>query len=288
MDMKAEVSAIIDEFKMTCILEESHLVDMKIMIEQFLSKYGVHNIAFTVTTRDDLENITVYIVDFVDLDLMAKITAHRIKKQRLFEESTVYQYMLEPYKSTDKRLLELINTYTDEDFMDEYYYKEPEEAIGELLRLNHLDEVKYELEEIHSHSFRGHVDAEYKLTFPEYGIMTTLIIETTQRNSRGERDDFYLYSFKQEEVKEHLEEKPAEYPLRFWDAAERCLNNEGFIRGSDFAKGIYVRCKDEELILIDGGNYHQPIGALGITNGLRLQKYKIFTVSNPKIIGLED
>lgn len=288
MNRKEEISALIEEYKGEVILEEAYIVDIPIMVENFLRKYGLPDVEFTVTARDLLENISVYIVDFFNDELFAKITVHKVQKVGLFEETVAYRYIIDAYKRDDHRLLEIIRTFTGNVFMDEYNYKEPETAIRELLTLNYLEHMEFEIETIDEEAFRGYVSGEYKVTFPAYGIMATMVLETTQRYSRGEQDDNYLYSFKEEESEKVPVQTPTDYPLSFWEAAERCLNNEGFIRGNDFAKGVYVRCKDGTLVAIDGGDLHREIGSMQVTNGMRTQKYKLFSVANAKTIGLTD
>lgn len=75
--------------------------------------------------------------------------------------------------------------------------------------------------------------------------------------------------------------KKSNYELSFIDAIQACLNNKGFIRGDDFAKGLYVKKDDNGLlIIIHGHNYHRKSCDLYINDGLMSQKWKLFQVAN--------
>lgn len=82
-------------------------------------------------------------------------------------------------------------------------------------------------------------------------------------------------------------EQKNEYTLSFYEAAEQCLLDRGFIRGENFAAGVYVRNQDDTLVMVDGKHYHQVIGPLFVSKGVLRQKYKLFEVANKKAIGLE-
>lgn len=79
----------------------------------------------------------------------------------------------------------------------------------------------------------------------------------------------------------------SEYTLSFQEAIERCLNGEGFIRGEDYAPGIYVRNENDVLVVVDGKRNHVVDFNMMITKGALRQKYKLFSVANNKAIGLE-
>jgi hypothetical protein len=50
------------------------------------------------------------------------------------------------------------------------------------------------------------------------------------------------------------------YDLTFIEAAERCLNGKGFIRGENFAPGTYVKVENGVLVLKDKkGNDSFPL-----------------------------
>ena len=71
------------------------------------------------------------------------------------------------------------------------------------------------------------------------------------------------------------------YDLNFLDAIKACLNKDGFIRGEDFAKGMYVKAdEDRVLIMVNGNNYHRKHMTLYISTGLMGQKWKLFSVAN--------
>lgn len=77
------------------------------------------------------------------------------------------------------------------------------------------------------------------------------------------------------------------YKLTFYEAIEKCLNNEGYIRGEQFAPGVYVENKDGQLKVMNrDGMFRSEIAPLGVSTGVRNQKYKLFSVANPKEIGL--
>lgn len=77
------------------------------------------------------------------------------------------------------------------------------------------------------------------------------------------------------------------YTLSFLDAIQKCLLGQGFIRGENFADGIYVDCKDGILVLVDGKDY-SVLENLYITGGVIKQKYKIFTVANKEELNLKN
>lgn len=66
------------------------------------------------------------------------------------------------------------------------------------------------------------------------------------------------------------------YSLSFYEAVERCVNGEGFIRGDQFKNGVYVKKQGEMLIAVDGLNSNITIGNLYISTGIMAQKYKLF------------
>jgi len=70
------------------------------------------------------------------------------------------------------------------------------------------------------------------------------------------------------------------FNLTFFEAVTKCLDGEGFIQGSDFADGVYVKVNGDTLVSIDGSNFHREIGPLQISRGITRQKFKIFNVAS--------
>lgn len=66
------------------------------------------------------------------------------------------------------------------------------------------------------------------------------------------------------------------YSLSFYEAVEKCLNGEGYIRGDQFKDGVFIRKQGEMLIAIDGFNANRVIGNFYISSGILSQKYKLF------------
>lgn len=67
------------------------------------------------------------------------------------------------------------------------------------------------------------------------------------------------------------------YCLSFYEAVEKCINGEGFIRGDKFKKGVYVKKQGDTLIAVDAFNSNKIVGNMYIGSGIISQKYKIFT-----------
>lgn len=70
--------------------------------------------------------------------------------------------------------------------------------------------------------------------------------------------------------------KKGEYTLSFYEAVEKCMADQGFIRGENFAPGIYIRkdkgtISDDLLVLVDGSKHHQPIGNVFLYKGITRQ-----------------
>lgn len=42
-----------------------------------------------------------------------------------------------------------------------------------------------------------------------------------------------------------------QYTLTFQEAVEKCLKGEGFIRGDQFAEGVYVKTENHMLVVMD-------------------------------------
>lgn len=70
------------------------------------------------------------------------------------------------------------------------------------------------------------------------------------------------------------------YCLSFYEAVEKCINGEGFIRGDKFKNGVYVKKQGDILIAVDAFNCNKVIGNLYIGSGIISQKYKIFNYAN--------
>jgi hypothetical protein len=66
------------------------------------------------------------------------------------------------------------------------------------------------------------------------------------------------------------------YSLSFFEAIERCVNGDGFIRGDKFRDGVYVKKQGETLIAIDAFNSNKVIGNFFISTEIMAQKYKLF------------
>jgi hypothetical protein len=66
------------------------------------------------------------------------------------------------------------------------------------------------------------------------------------------------------------------YSLSFYEAVEKCLNGEGYIRGDQFKDGVFIRKHGETLIAIDGFHANRVIGNFYISSGILSQKYKLF------------
>lgn len=66
------------------------------------------------------------------------------------------------------------------------------------------------------------------------------------------------------------------YNLSFYEAIERCVNGEGYIRGDKFKDGIYVKKYGEALIAVDAFHSDKLIGNLYVSEGMMSQKYALF------------
>ncbi len=66
------------------------------------------------------------------------------------------------------------------------------------------------------------------------------------------------------------------YSLSFYEAVEKCLKGEGFIRGDKFRDGIYVKKQGETLIAVDAFHSDKVIGNFYVSAGILAQKYKVF------------
>lgn len=66
------------------------------------------------------------------------------------------------------------------------------------------------------------------------------------------------------------------YNLSFYEAVEKCVNGEGYIRGDKFKDGVYVKKQGETLIAYDGFNSNKVVGNLFISTVIMSQKYKLF------------
>lgn len=66
------------------------------------------------------------------------------------------------------------------------------------------------------------------------------------------------------------------YSLSFYEAIEKCVNGEGYIRGDKFKDGVYVKKQGETLVALDGFNSNKVVGNLFISTGIMTQKYKLF------------
>jgi hypothetical protein len=77
----------------------------------------------------------------------------------------------------------------------------------------------------------------------------------------------------------------SQYNLSFFEAVEKCLKGEGFIRGNDFAPGCYVANRDGMLVVLQRteSGWNELIGVFGITHSAVFsQKYKLFSVASPR------
>lgn len=66
------------------------------------------------------------------------------------------------------------------------------------------------------------------------------------------------------------------YSLSFYEAIEKCINGEGFIRGDKFKKGVYVKKQGDILVAVDAFNSNKVIGNLYVGGGMLSQKFKLF------------
>lgn len=66
------------------------------------------------------------------------------------------------------------------------------------------------------------------------------------------------------------------YSLSFYEAVEKCLKGEGFIRGDKFRDGIYVKKQGETLIAVDAFHSDKVVGNFYVSAGILSQKYKVF------------
>lgn len=66
------------------------------------------------------------------------------------------------------------------------------------------------------------------------------------------------------------------YWLSFYEAVDKCINGEGFIRGERFKNGVYVKMQGDNLIAVDGLHSNKIIGNLYIGKGILNQKFKLF------------
>lgn len=100
-------------------------------------------------------------------------------------------------------------------------------------------------------------------------------------NQNGEKEQVDL-----EIIFPELKEAEEEYNLSYSEASLKCLNNEGFIIGKQFAPGIYIKNVNGILTMVDGSNLHRETGMLLVTKAVLMQKYKLLTIVNPKALGL--
>lgn len=66
------------------------------------------------------------------------------------------------------------------------------------------------------------------------------------------------------------------YGLTFYEAIDKCMNGEGYIRGERFKNGVYVKLQGDQLIAVDGLRSNKIIGSLYIGRGIMNQKFKLF------------
>lgn len=66
------------------------------------------------------------------------------------------------------------------------------------------------------------------------------------------------------------------YSLSFYEAVEKCMKGEGFIRGDRFRDGVYVKKQGETLIAVDAFHSDKIVGNFYISAGIMAQKYKVF------------
>jgi hypothetical protein len=60
------------------------------------------------------------------------------------------------------------------------------------------------------------------------------------------------------------------YGLSFYEAIDKCLKGEGFIRGERFKNGVYVKMQGDNLIAVDGLKSNRIIGNINIFHRNRL------------------
>lgn len=284
-NVRDELKALIQEFSDKPFVQHNELQESKDEVERLLRRFGLIDIPFELKKIKKL----LHHVSFPEYDILMNVRIQKEKKNGMLGDNVGYSYSLEAIESyTDKkdRLLALIEKYKDDDFADEYFFKEAKDALRILLDQNNLNDVIFEMKEIHARNCRGDIEEEHQVTFPQFGIMTPLTIDTHQVMSRGERDDVYHYSFKEEEKYVYTPQPESEYNLTFYDAVGACLNGEGFIRGENFKAGIYGRSKDDTLVLVDGADYHKVMFNMMIYKDALRQRYKLFSVALPSEIGL--
>ncbi len=79
------------------------------------------------------------------------------------------------------------------------------------------------------------------------------------------------------------------YCMSFYEAIEKCVNGEGFIRGEKFKDGVYVKKQGETLVAVDSFNSNRVIGNLYISEGIMSQRYKLIKcLANEELINSND
>lgn len=284
-NVKDEIKALIQEFSNKPFFQHNAIQEPKEVVEQLLRRFGLGDVVFELITVEAFSCG----ISFVEYDVQVNLLIQKEKKSGVLGDNDVFSYFFQAVESyTDKkdRLLALIEKYKEDDFADEYFFKEAEDALRTLLDNNNFGDVVFEMEEVSSTNFRGYIKEEHHVTFPQFGIMTMLKIDTNQVMSRGEKDDVYYYSFKEEEEFEYKPQEKAEYHLTFLEAIAACIDGKGYIRGENFKAGVYGRLKDDTLVLVDGGDYHKVLFNMMIYKDAFKQRYKIFHVALPSEIGL--
>lgn len=78
----------------------------------------------------------------------------------------------------------------------------------------------------------------------------------------------------------------SKYNLTFIEAVEKCLNKQGFIRGEEFAPGVYVDVNDMDILVLKD-KFGKELSQLMISKGVVNQKYKIFKVATDEELDIK-
>ena len=81
-----------------------------------------------------------------------------------------------------------------------------------------------------------------------------------------------------------------DYNLSFFEAIEKCLQNNEFIVGEHFKKGVYAKNSDGVIFLMEIDEaqiFHRVLDNLIISQGLLNQKFKTIVCANAKTLGLK-
>ena len=78
------------------------------------------------------------------------------------------------------------------------------------------------------------------------------------------------------------------FDLSFEEAIKACLNNEGFLRGENFKKGVFIANEDGVLVVKERANFgYTTLNNFMITKGSLEQNYRLLIAATDKALNDE-